>query len=62
MHSRPAKNVQIPDKIPFGGAGYYLISFRVRRYVLCGEYNRKACEKHKLNLHMNTCFQMFHEQ
>ena len=62
VHSRPAKNFRIPDEICFDGVGHYPISCSVRRCVLCEKNSRKACEKCKLTLHLNTCFQMFYEQ
>ena len=60
--SRPAKNSWIPDKIHFEGVGYYPISCPIRRCVLCEKNSRKACDKCKLTLNLDTCFQMFDEQ
>ena len=60
--SKPAKNFRIPDETRFDGVGHYPISCPVRRCVLCRKNSRKTCEKCKLTLHLNTCFQMFHEQ
>ena len=41
VHSRPAKNFGIPDKIRFDGFGHYPISFPVRRCVLSGKKSKK---------------------
>ena len=62
VHLRPARNFWILDEIRFDGVLHYPISWPVRRCVLCGKNSRKACEKCKLTLHLNTCFQIFHEQ
>ena len=62
VHSRPAKCFRIPDEICFERVKHYAICCPVRRCVLCGKNGKKACDKCKLTLHLDTCFQMFHER
>ena len=62
VHSRPAKCFRIPDEICFERVKHYAICCPVRRCVLCGKNSKKACDKCKLTLHLDTCFQMFHER
>ena len=62
VDSRPTKAHKVADEVRYDGLGHYPISRSVRKCVVCGKSCRNSCEKYKRNLHVKTCFQIFHEK
>ena len=62
IKSKPTRTFKVLDEIRFDGVSHYPVTCPVRKCVLCGKNSRKACEKCNLILHLNGCFQMFHDR
>ena len=62
VRSRPARTFKVEDKIRLDGVGHYPSPAPVRRCAICKKNCLNSCAKCCQSLHVNTCFQLFHEK
>ena len=62
VRSRPARAFKVADEIRLDGIGHYSSPASVRRCAICKKNCRNSCGKCSQSLHVNTCFQLFHEK
>ena len=62
VDSLPTKVHKVTDEVRYDGLGHYPIHCSVPKCAVCGKSCRNSCEKCKRNLHVKTCFQIFHEK
>ena len=62
VRSRPARAFKVADEIRLDGIGHYPSPASVRRCAICKKNCRNSCGKCSQSLHVNTCFQLFHEK
>ena len=59
--SRPVKTFKIPDEVRLDGIDHFPAPGSVRKCVVCKKSCRNTCEKCEHSMHVNTCFQLFHQ-
>ena len=62
VRSRPGRTFKVADEIRLDGIGHYSFPAPVRRYVICKKNCRNSYAKCSQSIHVNTCFQFFHEK
>ena len=62
VRSRPARAFKVADEIRLDSIGHYPSPGSVRRCAICKKNCRNSCGKCSQSLHVNTCFQLFHEK
>ena len=62
VRSRPARAFKVADEIRLDGIGHYPSPASVRRCAICKKNCRNSCGKCSQSLHVNMCFQLFHEK
>ena len=60
--SRPSITYKVCDEIRLDGLDHYPMPGKVRRCAVCKKSCRNTCEKCDQSMHVNTCFQLFHEK
>ena len=60
--SRPGPSVSVPEAVRTDNRNHYPENCPVRRYAVCKKNCRIQCIKCKKLLHLNVCFQRYHEK
>ena len=62
VRSRPARTFKVADEIRPDSVGHYPSPAPVTRCAICKKNCRNSWAKCCQSLHVNTCFQLFHEK